>query len=102
MPAGIQVWDASGNLIMNFDTTLVKFLGVISVGTSYTGSQQSGTVTDSRFTAYAGHTPFYTAVGGNINDENYDVQISISGNVLTWTFPNATARPDRTILYGIY
>jgi hypothetical protein len=102
MPAGIQVWDASGNLIMNFDTTLVKLLGVLSVGTSYTGTQQSGSVTDTRFTAYAGHTPFYTAVGAALANDNADVQVSISGNVLSWSYPGATGRPDRTILYGIY
>ena len=111
MPSGMQVWDASGNLVFNIDTNVVKFLGVISVGKDYTGATTSGTVTDSRFTAYTGHTPFFTAVGAGISDEGYDVQVSISGNTLTWTFPQATPqylggvlinRPNRTILYGIY
>lgn len=111
MPSGIQVWDASGNLVFNIDTNVVKFLGVISVGKDHTGETGSGTVTDSRFTAYTGHTPFFTAVGGGISVDGWDVDVSISGNVLTWTYPQATPlyvggvlvnRPNRTILYGIY
>jgi hypothetical protein len=111
MPSGIQIWDASGNLVFNVDTPVVKFLGLISVGKDYTGETTSGTVTDGRFTAYAGHSSFFTAIGAGMSFDGLDVQVSISGNTLTWTYPQATPayfggvlinRPNRTILYGIY
>lgn len=111
MPAGLQVWDANGVLILDRTSPVVKFLGYLSIGSSYTGAQQSGTITDARFTQYAGLTPFWTAIDGSFSIEGYTANVSIAGNVLNWSYPNNDpffisgrylARPNMTLVYGIY
>lgn len=111
MPSGIQCWDASGNLTIDLTTNFVKFLGVLNIGKDFTGATTTGTVTDTRFTAYTGHTAFNAVVASGVRDiKNYFPVISISGNVLTWTYPSTTPlysggilinRPNATIIYGI-
>jgi hypothetical protein len=101
MPAGFQSWDASGNLVVDLTNRIAKMMGTLQVGASYTGSTMSGTVTDSRFTAYAGCEPFAAVIAGSFFQMHQHPSITISGNTLTWTFPAGSSRPDTTIIYGI-
>lgn len=106
MPTGIQCWDDSGNLTLDLSSSLVKTFGQASVGNSHTGGAANGTITDSRFTAYAGHVPFAFAQDGLIDVNGNTCEFSFSGNVLTWSFPNGAGgpsytRPDTTFVYGI-
>ncbi len=76
------------------------------VGHAYTGTAASGTITDSRFTAYSGHTPFAFAIETSFDLDGSSCVFSFSGNVLTWSFPNSVAgtpstRPATTFSYGI-
>jgi hypothetical protein len=111
MPQGLQIWDTSGNSIFDVTTGLIKFLGTVTVGKDYTGATTSGTVTDSRFTSYTAHTAFFANITSTPDQDYSEVEIVISGNTLTWTYPNPTPeysggvlinRPNAFIVYGIY
>lgn len=101
MAQGIQCWNASGQQVFDVTTQVVKFLGKINVGSSYTGSTQQGTVYDANF-GLAGHTPFYDTAAGVFSTDGWDVEISITGTTLTWTYPVSGHYPNATIIYGVF
>lgn len=98
MPAGLQIWDSNGILIHDQTTPVVKLLGTFSIGSSFTGPQQSGTIVDSRFTQYPGLNGYCSFINGFISIEGYSPTLSISGNTLTWSYP----RPDPLLISGSY
>lgn len=107
MPVGLQIFDASGNLRLDLSDRLFKFFGVAQIGDAYTGTSASGTITDSRFTAWSGAVPFAFIIDGSIDPDGNAPEFSVSGNVLTWTFPRSVSgssytRPSTTFAYGIY
>lgn len=85
---------------------LYKFAGKASIGWDYTGGQKSGSITDSRFTQYAGCQPFWFIIAGGFNPRWGGVSFSISGNTLTWNYQmpqeNSSTRPNTTFVYGIW
>ncbi len=86
MPQGLQVWDASGNLVLDVTTRLPRILGSVQTGTS------AGSVTH---TGLSSGTPFYFATT-MANFQNSPVG-SFSGNVFSWT-----AGSDVQLVYGVY
>lgn len=107
MAYGLEAWNASGIKTIGITTKVAKFFGVASVGNSHTFGATSGTITDARFTQYSGHTPFAMSISGGIDPNGNVLILSISGNTLTWSFPNgsqepgAFTRPNNIITYGI-
>ena len=106
MAMGIQCWNAAGTKTLDIDTRIAKFFGTAQVGHAYTGTTASGTITDSRFTAYSGHTPFAFAIETSFDLDGSSCVFSFAGNVLTWSFPNSVSgtpstRPATTFVYGI-
>lgn len=101
MPQGIEIYNSSGTKTFDSSESIVKFFGELNIGVSFTGSASSGSITDSRFTAYASNIPFFIITKGGFWDLYQVPQISISGNTLSWNFPG-DERPDTTIIYGIY
>jgi len=106
MAWGVQCWNAAGTKTLDIDTRIAKFFGTAQVGHAYTGTAASGTITDSRSTAYTGTTPFAFALEGGIDLDGNRCEFSFSGNVLTWSFPNSVSgtpstRPATTFVYGI-
>lgn len=96
----LELWDTvTLEKTLDSTTKLPKFLGVYSLGSSSAGT---GTITDSRFTAYGGYAPFIFTIadGGGIENMGNGAVWSFSGNNLNWAFPNAT-RPSQTIIYGV-
>lgn len=108
MPAGIQVFDpASGQLRLDYTDRMFKFFGVAQVGDPFTGAQASGQIQHGLFTAYAGNVPFAFAIAGELDNQGNTCVFSFSGDVLTWTFPQADpakpwTRPGTVFAYGIY
>lgn len=92
----MQIWDSSGNLIMDTNTRMGRYLGTTSTGTA------NGSVTDARFTSSTG-TPFWFINGKG--DTVYAVPtVTYSANVLSWdwgTLPLAY-RVDCILIYGVY
>jgi hypothetical protein len=102
MPAGFQAFDASGNVLIDISQRIAKLLGTTNVGASYTGAAMTGSVVDSRFTAYSGAQAWAAVIAGSFFQMHEHPQITISGNTLTWTFPTGSARPNTTIIYGLW
>lgn len=101
MGVGLQIWNSSGNLIFDTGDQVVKFMGSLIVGSGGLDTA-TGTITDTRFTAYAGHTPFYFRVETGSGSTIYDAPVwTFSGNNLNWSFPNPSSRPNSKIIYGI-
>lgn len=100
MPSGSQCFDAAGNVTFDTSDQTVKFLGSAIIGPGGTNTA-TGTITDSRFTAYANHEPFYFEVeGGPGTNITYAPTFTFSGNNLNWVYPFAT-RVTVRIIYGI-
>ena len=108
MAFGLEAWNADGTKTISITSKVAKFFGVASIGNSHTGASVSGTITDARFTAYSGHVAFAMPITGGIDPDGNTAVFSISGNVLTWSFPNGSSspgsltRPDTTFTYGIF
>lgn len=108
MAFGLEAWNSSGVKTISITTKVAKFFGTANIGNSYTGTTVSGTITDTRFTAYSGHVAFAIPITGGIDPDGNTAVFSISGNVLTWSFPNGASspgsltRPDTTFAYGIF
>ena len=92
MPQGLQVWDDSGNLIVDTATRLGRILGVTTISAS------SGTVVNSGF---SGGTPFWIAIPLATGDVEHGPDISVSGTTLTYNF-NGRPVTSHRLVYGVY
>lgn len=95
MPLGMQVWDASGNLIVDTATYMGRILGTVSTGTS------NGSVTNAGF---ATGQPWWFITRKTSSAYMYTPKITISGNTLSWQFESGTYanKADCLITYGVY
>ena len=102
MPVGLQVWDASGNLMVDITSRLARVVGFASLQ-----SDNNSSVTDSRLSAGTVWYAFQPSQIWGFN--NMDVSrpvFSVSGNTISWTYsPGAGSHNIRikgTLFYGIY
>lgn len=94
MPAGLQAWDAAGNLTVDLTTRLSRVVGVVFAAG---GSSGSVTVDASLGTPWAIPVPRNFPVGSCH-------KITISGGTISWA-PNtgvASQQTDADIYYGVY
>lgn len=89
MAVGIQVWDASGNLIMDTPTRMGRVLGITASGTSGGSVTNSGFSTGTPFAVYV-PTGGFTGVFGNLVP-------TFSGTTMSWGVSDAG-----NIVYGVY
>lgn len=99
--AGFQTFGADASLILDLSARVLKIFTTATIGSGYT-TGQTGTITDARFTAYAGCSPYVAVIGGDMYPPIYNPTFSFSGNVLTWTFPSTGYFPVTTFIYGIF
>ena len=92
MPLGLQVFDASGNVIVDTSTRLGRILGVTNTNTS------TGSLVNSNFST---GTPFWYAIPLLRNDVHFGPLITVSGNTLSWDYQGRTFVNHR-IVYGVY
>jgi len=100
-------WTRPGNIpMLKFGDRIFKFMGFRSVGWSFTGGDQSGTIVDGRFTQYPGCEPNAFVVASGFDNMGGGLILSISGNTLTWRYPYPEAvqfkRVNTTFVYGIF
>lgn len=89
MPAGIQCWDAAGNLTLDMTDRIVKVLGVVDTGTG------GGSIWVPGFSAGTGW--FYAAaVDGGMRAS--PPTTTINGNTLSWLPSPENFR----LTYGVY
>ena len=87
MGQGLQIWDASGNLIFDTPDRIGRIVGSVA-----TTAGVSGSVT---FTIPTGCTPFWFST--TASQINGTPNISVSGGTISWSGGGAT-----TIFYGYY
>lgn len=92
MPAGLQIWDASGHLVLDTTTWCGQVLGSFSLSDGH--SSGSMTITD-----LAAGRPFVAVLpAASLSDTLLTItSASVSGTTLSYTSGNACQ-----IVYGIY
>ena len=100
MPVGFQAFAADASLVLDLTSRVLKIFTTATIGTGFT-TASTGTITDARFTQYAGCVPFVAIIGGSYGAPIVNPTLSITGTVLTWTFPSAS-QPVTTFMYGIF
>jgi len=100
---GLEIFDASGNLVMTTETLVGRYLGYFSTGVS------DGVISDGRLSS---GTPYYFAESVGLNTDTTILCIpivSISGSGVSWSFPDFQAgngslapRVAINIFYGVH
>jgi hypothetical protein len=89
--AGLQVWDQNGNIILDATYRVMRIINSIGIGQTY----PTGSITNALL-AQGGWASFQPAVmpgAGFLSGGMLMPSFSISGSVLTWSYPavnNAT------------
>lgn len=104
MSAGLQVFDASGNLIVDTSTYLGRILGSVTIESGNSGSLvDAALLTGTPFAVPCtqfldGYDPFEWDPGIS------NPSISFSGNTMSWSSYNSSLieRPSYIIYYGVY
>lgn len=97
MAAGLKVWDASGNLIVDTSTRLTRILGYTTLAAA-----SSGSVVDDGFLT---GTPFYVAQRSNAASGSFDAStsqcvVTFVGNTMFFSTVHPVA--SFIITYGVY
>lgn len=84
MAAGLQIFDANGNIVLDATYRVMRIIGSVSIGDSYL----SGNVTDDRFLqgGWASFQPSVMTGQGYLSGGVIAPRFSISGNVLSWSY----------------
>lgn len=99
MPAGLQVWDIQGNLILDTNDNLGRFLGFYDEATLADGSIS--------ISIPSGYTPIFMAIPlGQVKPYQSCADVKITNTSITWKYlgnsnKNHKKVPTR-ILYGYY
>lgn len=95
MPAGVQVFEGSGNTVLDYNDATGKYVGEASLPAT-TGSPATGTITDARFAL--GSFWWLTTLPPT-TEYSQDVTVTLSGTTLTWTVGESC--PACTLYYGV-
>jgi predicted GTPase len=90
MPQGLQVMDASGNIIFDTNTVAGRIIGTVDITASTAGS-----VTSSGFST---GTPFWVFQPKTTAYFSRAPSVTISGNTLSW---DNTAETTFVLTYGV-
>jgi hypothetical protein len=101
MAAGLQCFDASGNLIVDITSRLARIVGAVAVDP--TSPARSIVIP-------AGGSPFYnfqpSFIWGFINMDVSRPNFSLSGSTLSWSWSPGAGTNNKqitgTLFYGIY
>jgi hypothetical protein len=96
MSQGLQIWDSSGNLVLDTNTRLAQWLGQVSSGGN------NGSVTDNELLR---GTPYYYVRASVVGAFAKVPAITISGSTITWTYPAPKAgfsSAPVVITYGVF
>lgn len=104
LAAGLQVFDADGNVIVDLPTRITKYLGVAETGVV------DGSITDDELLGGTGwiigakQTLIYDPDGSPNNYNIWYPKFTISGNTISWTFGKDYTRLKINVkfYYGIY
>lgn len=100
MPAGMQVWDAFGRLVVDFTTRLPRVLGSVSIN-------QAGSLSDGNLSQGTPFVIFQQAgVWYHISGDTALPQFIISGTTISWSYSNGVTgnhtNVPGTMFYGVF
>lgn len=99
MPAGFEAYDQNGiRTFSSNDSSPIKWLGSFTVPNS---GANSGSFTDPKLTAYPNHVGFIARTDGEFPQVDRDAQITISGNTISWSWPNPSLKTIFKFMYGV-
>lgn len=93
MGAGLQVFDASGEIVSDDSTQIGRVLGYVDTGTS-DGSLTNATLAEGK--------PWYQIMGLDVGYYCLLAEVSFSGTTMSWTFNGSTYKNSCRIIYGVY
>ena len=99
MPQGLQIFDASGALQLTLSDRITRILGVLNIGSVYTGQitvdTQGGTLWFYIQNAYkpAADVPF---------DIDFPLVEVRNGNILWWGYGKTSGNKSYRVIYGVY
>jgi hypothetical protein len=103
MTVGLEIYDASGTLVLNGTDRVLKLFGYATVNGA------NGSHTDGKLSTYVGSPYNGTAqwiwVGDQFGAENWMPNIYISGSTLYWNYgstPGGFVNAVGRIFYGTY
>lgn len=96
MTAGLQVWDASGNLTVDTGTKTGRILGTFTLDS---GSAATGSYSNSRLNE--GTPWFYSIASVPAAYFAYEVDLYFSGTSIYWAWPT-TNRNETFVIYGVF
>ncbi|SAK71377.1 hypothetical protein AWB80_03815 [Caballeronia pedi] len=96
MAYGLECYDASGNPVLRVTDRITRYGGQFDTGTT------AGSMTIPMF---GGGTPWFTVRDIDpFSGASIPASVSISGNVISWTFAASSSYPNRSVrvTYGVY
>jgi hypothetical protein len=99
MAAGLQIWDASGNLVLDASYRVMRIIGSASLD----GTGAGGSATDSRF-AQGCFVSFQAAKsnGDGFLDHGVIMPVfTINGSTLSWSYPPPNSASFETYANGV-
>ena len=99
MPAGLQIWDANGAIVLDTPNPIGRFLGVV-MNVTANGSVTNAKLATGRPFAF----PQINFTGYEPSDFPDAILISFSGTTLSWTFfeQGPGQRSSANIFYGVF
>lgn len=94
MPQGLQIWNSSGNAILDVTDSLTRVLGMVQTSG---GVNASGSLSDARLLT---GRPWFTIVLQLI--ENYVPTVTIDGATISWSAEQYFPASPCLLIYGIY
>lgn len=92
MPAGVQTFDAAGNIIVDITTRITRVSGIVSIPAGSTGSVAVPNASQGTIWYAFLHTS---------GDRYYPV-VTVSGGTISWT-PSTQGTPaNKSLIYGVY
>lgn len=89
MPAGLQIWDAAADLILDGGDRISRVLAVITI--SGNGSTSHG--------GLATGSPFWMLMP---TTAGWPPVVSLSGTTLSWSYPAGLPSAGCNLVYGVY
>jgi hypothetical protein len=102
MPAGLQCFDASGNLVVDITSRLPRFVGSAAVGPGNTPSVSNANLAAG--TVWYAFQP--SQIWGFINMDVSRPIFSVSGTTISWVYSAGAGTHNMqipgTLFYGVY
>ena len=92
MPAGLQTFDATGNIIVDITTRITRVSGVVAIPAGSTGSV---------VVPNASQGTIWYAFCHQSGDRYYPA-IIINGATISWNPTTQGTPSDKTLIYGVY